>query len=201
MKQAFVIVLGFFLLSCMQQNKNVNAPVAQSEEMPVQESSTMEKQTIYQFKVKDISGNAFDLASLKGKKVMIVNTASECGLTPQYEQLQQVYDQYKENNFVIIGFPANNFGAQEPGSNEQIAVFCKKNYGVTFPMMEKISVKGEDMHPLYQFLTQKAKNGLEDNEVQWNFQKYLINTNGELEKVVSPRTLPNDPSIINWIKA
>lgn len=201
MRQAFVIVLGLFLLSCMQQKSTVNAPVDSSEKEQVQNSITMEKQTIYQFKVKDISGNEFDLASLKGKKVMIVNTASECGLTPQYEQLQEVYDQYKAKNFVIIGFPANNFGAQEPGSNEQIATFCKKNFGVTFPMMEKISVKGDDMHPLYQFLTQKVKNGLEDNEVQWNFQKYLINTKGELEKVVSPRTLPNDPSIIDWIKA
>ncbi|MCL9808420.1 glutathione peroxidase [Flavobacterium luminosum] len=201
MRQAFVIVLGLFLLSCMQQKSNVKVPVDSSENEQVQNSITMEKQTIYQFKVKDISGNEFDLASLKGKKVMIVNTASECGLTPQYEQLQEVYDQYKAKNFVIVGFPANNFGAQEPGSNEQIATFCKKNFGVTFPMMEKISVKGDDMHPLYQFLTQKAKNGLEDNEVQWNFQKYLINTKGELEKVVSPRTLPNDPSIIDWIKA
>lgn len=160
----------------------------------------MKKETIYQFNVQDLSGNAFDFAALKGKKIMIVNTASECGLTPQYEQLQAVYEKYKDQSFVIVGFPANNFGSQEPGSNAQIATFCQKNYGVTFPMMAKISVEGNDQHPVYQFLTQKAKNGLEDSEVQWNFQKYLINENGELAKVISPRVLPTDSEIINWIE-
>lgn len=160
----------------------------------------MKKETIYQFNVQDLSGNAFDFAALKGKKIMIVNTASECGLTPQYEQLQAVYEKYKDQNLVIVGFPANNFGSQEPGSNAQIATFCQKNYGVTFPMMAKISVEGSDQHPVYQFLTQKAKNGLEDSDVQWNFQKYLINESGELVKVVSPRTLPTDAEIINWIE-
>jgi glutathione peroxidase len=160
----------------------------------------MKKETIYQFNAQDLSGNAFDFAALKGKKIMIVNTASECGLTPQYEQLQAVYEKYKDQNFVIVGFPANNFGSQEPGSNAQIASFCQKNYGVTFPMMAKISVEGNDQHPVYQFLTQKAKNGLEDSEVQWNFQKYLIHENGELAKVISPRVLPTDSEIINWIE-
>lgn len=160
----------------------------------------MKKETIYQFNVQDLSGNAFDFAALKGKKIMIVNTASECGLTPQYEQLQAVYEKYKDQNFVIVGFPANNFGSQEPGNNAQIATFCQKNYGVTFPMMAKISVEGNDQHPVYQFLTQKAKNGLGDSEVQWNFQKYLINENGELAKVISPRVLPTDSEIINWIE-
>lgn len=155
--------------------------------------------SIHQFKVKDINGNTFDLASLKGKKVMIVNTASKCGLTPQYEQLEAVYKKYAASNFIIIGFPANDFMGQEPGSNKEIEVFCQKNYGVTFPMMEKICVKGKNMHPLYKFLTQKKQNGLEDNQVQWNFQKYLINEKGQLEKVISPRTLPNDPEIIKWI--
>jgi glutathione peroxidase len=164
-------------------------------------SATMTtKQSIHQFKVKDLDGNNFDFASLKGKKVMIVNTASKCGLTPQYEKLEALYEKYKSKNFIIIGFPANNFMGQEPGSNEEIATFCQKNYGVTFPMMSKISVKGKDMHPVYQFLTSKDKNGLEDNEVQWNFQKYLLNVNGELEKVISPRTQPDDSSIIEWIE-
>ncbi len=163
-------------------------------------ANSMTKETIYQFKVQDLAGDEFDFATLKGKKIIIVNTASECGLTPQYEQLQAVYNQYKDQNLVIVGFPANNFGSQEPGSNAQIASFCQKNYGVTFPMMAKISVKGSDMHPVYQFLTQKAKNGLEDSNVQWNFQKYLINSNGELEKVVAPSTLPTDAEIINWIE-
>lgn len=163
-------------------------------------TNTMEKGTIYNFKVKDLSGNDFDFSTLKGKKILIVNTASECGLTPQYEQLQAIYEKYQDKNFVIVGFPANNFGAQEPGTNAEIGAFCKKNYGVTFPMMEKISVKGSDMHEIYQFLTQKAKNGLEDSTVEWNFQKYLIDENGNLVDVISPRVLPNDSSITNWIE-
>lgn len=157
-------------------------------------------QTIYQFKVNDIEGNEYDLAQLKGKKVMIVNTASKCGLTPQYETLEKVYDEYKNQNFIIIGFPANDFMKQEPGTNEEIAEFCQKNYGVSFPMMEKISVKGDEMHPLYQFLTERKQNGLEDNKVKWNFQKYLIGEEGKLEKVIPPSTSPDDESIIEWIK-
>jgi glutathione peroxidase len=157
--------------------------------------------TIYDFKVTDIQGKEFDLATLKGQKVMIVNTASECGLTPQYEQLEQIYTKYKDKNFTIIGFPANNFMGQEPGSDEEIATFCKSNYGVTFPMMSKISVKGKDIHPLYSYLTQKSQNGLEDNEVEWNFQKYLIDTEGKLVKVISPRTKPDDASITEWIES
>ena len=159
-----------------------------------------ETQSIHQFKVNDINGNLFDFSSLKGKKIMVVNTASKCGLTPQYEQLEAVYDKYKNKNFVIIGFPANDFMSQEPGSNKEIAQFCLQNYGVSFPMMSKISVKGKDMHPVYQFLTQKSKNGLEDNKVEWNFQKYLLDEKGNLVRVVSPRVLPNDPSIIAWIE-
>ena len=164
-----------------------------------QKQNQMEN-TIYQFKVEDIEGNTFDLASLKGKKVMIVNTASKCGLTPQYEQLEAIYKAYQDKNFVIIGFPANNFASQEPGSDEEIAQFCERNYGVTFPMMSKISVKGEDMHELYEFLTQKSKNGFADSEVAWNFQKYLINEEGKLVDVIDPRTLPTDEKIVKWIK-
>ena len=159
-----------------------------------------EQQTIYQFKVKDIDGKTFDFATLKGKKIMIVNTASKCGLTPQYEQLEALYDKYKNKNFVIVGFPANDFMSQEPGSDKEIAQFCQLNYGVSFPMMSKITVKGKDMHPVYHFLTEKAKNGLEDNKVEWNFQKYLIDEKGHLVRVVSPRILPNDQSIIAWIE-
>ncbi|SFW15047.1 glutathione peroxidase [Sinomicrobium oceani] len=166
-----------------------------------QKEDYMDKETIYQFKVEDLYGNEFDFSTLKGKKILVVNTASECGLTPQYEGLQELYDAYKSNNFVIVGFPANNFGGQEPGSDEEIAAFCKQNYGVTFPMMSKISVKGKDMHPVYQFLTEKSKNGKEDSEVEWNFQKYLVDESGHLVKVIAPRTLPNDPSITDWIKS
>ncbi|WP_396209794.1 glutathione peroxidase [Flavobacterium sp.] len=192
MKKSFTLFMVLTSLwSCQNQAQQTSSnPI----EIP------MKKETIYQFNVQDLSGNAFDFAALKGKKIMIVNTASECGLTPQYEQLQTVYEKYKDQNFVIVGFPANNFGSQEPGSNAQIAAFCQKNYGVSFPMMAKISVEGNDQHPVYQFLTQKAKNGLEDSDVQWNFQKYLINESGELVKVVSPRTLPTDVEIINWIE-
>jgi glutathione peroxidase len=161
---------------------------------------TSEKQDIYQFKVKDINGTNFDFADLKGKKIMIVNTASKCGLTPQYEKLEALYEKYKSKNFVIVGFPANDFMSQEPGSNEEIESFCKMNYGVTFPMMSKISVKGKDMHPIYHFLTEKSLNGLEDNKVEWNFQKYLIDENGHLVKVISPRIQPDDESITSWIE-
>jgi glutathione peroxidase len=159
------------------------------------------KQNIYQFKVQDLYGETFDFASLKGKKVMIVNTASKCGLTPQYKDLEALFKQYSQQGFVIIGFPANNFASQEPGTNKEIAAFCKENYGVTFPMMDKVSVKGDDMCAMYQFLTQKSKNGLQDSEVKWNFQKYLINEKGELVKVISSKTLPTDPEVVNWIKA
>ncbi len=159
----------------------------------------MIKENIYQFKVLDLSGKEFDFADLKGKKILIVNTASKCGFTPQYKELELLYEQYKDKNFVIVGFPANNFGQQEPGTNKEIGEFCQRNYGVTFPMMSKISVKGKTMHELYQFLTQKSKNGLQDSEVEWNFQKYLINEKGELDKVISPKVLPTDSEIVKWI--
>lgn len=153
----------------------------------------------YSLKAKTIDGKSFDFSTLKGKKVMVVNTASKCGYTPQYEQLEALYEMYKDSNFVIIGFPANNFMSQEPGTNEEIATFCSKNYGVSFQMMSKISVKGKDMDPVYQYLTKKEKNGKQDSDVKWNFQKYLIDENGVLVRVVEPGTLPNDQSIIDWI--
>jgi glutathione peroxidase len=163
--------------------------------------SNVNAQTIYDFKVTDIEGKVFDMASLKGKKVMIVNTASKCGLTPQFEELQKLYMQFKERNFVIIGFPTNDFFEQDPGTNDEIKSFCVKNYGVTFPMMSKIIVKGEAIEPLYSFLTLKSKNGLEDNHVKWNFQKYLINEQGHLVRVVGPRVKPMDESIVEWIRS
>lgn len=171
----------------------------QSQTLKSNAKSTMEKQTIYQFKVNDLSGKTFDFASLKGTKILVVNTASKCGYTPQYEQLEAIYKKYKSENFVIIGFPANNFGSQEPGTNAEIATFCKANYGVSFPMMSKISVKGSDMNEVYQFLTKKSKNGLKDSNVEWNFQKYLLNEKGELEQVYLSGVEPTDVKIINWI--
>jgi glutathione peroxidase len=161
--------------------------------------SGMAQQSIYDFTVKDIDGNTYSLAQLKGKKILIVNTASKCGFTPQYAELEELYKEYGGEKFVIIGFPANNFLSQEPGTNNEIKDFCTRNYGVTFPMMEKISVKGKDMHPLYQWLTEKSKNGVQNSEVKWNFQKYLINESGELVKVVESRTKPMDPEILNWV--
>ncbi|MBP7809670.1 MAG: glutathione peroxidase [Bacteroidia bacterium] len=158
------------------------------------------KPSIHGFKVKTIEGQEFDMASLKGKKVLIVNTASECGLTPQYKQLEEVFEKYKDKNFTILGFPANNFGSQEPGSNTEIKAFCTKNYGVTFQMMEKVSVKGDDMCELYKWLTQKEKNGVASSSVKWNFQKYMIDEEGHLVDSVSPTKKPNCDKIINWIE-
>ena len=162
-------------------------------------SQTSVDNSIHQFKVADIYGNIFDFSQLKGKKVMIVNTASKCGLTYQYEALQKLYSQYKDLNFVIIGFPSNDFLWQEPGSNDEIIDFCEQNYGVTFPMMSKITVKGTKKHPIYQFLTQKSKNNYKDSRVTWNFQKYLINKEGRIEKIISPRTRPDSEEIVSWI--
>lgn len=178
----------------------------QNQAQPKQSNSNMSaenvvKETIYQFKVEDLSGKTFDFASLKGKKIIVVNTASRCGNTPQYKDLEAVYNEYKDQGVVVIGFPANNFMSQEPGTNEEIATFCQKIYGVTFPMMSKVSVKGDDMCAMYQFLTQKAKNGLQDSKVDWNFQKYLINEKGELDKVISPGTLVTEAEVMNWIKS
>ena len=162
-------------------------------------SQTFVDKSIHQFKVADIYGNIFDFSQLKGKKVMIVNTASKCGLTYQYEALQKLYSQYKDLNFVIIGFPSNDFLWQEPGSNDEIIDFCEQNYGVTFPMMSKITVKGSKKHPIYQFLTEKSKNNYKDSRVTWNFQKYLINKEGRIEKIISPRTRPDSEEIVSWI--
>ena len=157
-------------------------------------------QSIYDFKVQDIDGKEFNMADLKGKKVLIVNTASKCGFTPQYEDLEKLYNTYKDQGFVIIAFPANNFLSQEPGTDSEIKSFCQKNYGVSFPIMSKISVKGKDMHPIYQWLTEKEKNGVMDSEVKWNFQKYAIDEDGNLVKVFYSRTKPFDDEIVNWIK-
>ena len=157
-------------------------------------------QSFYDFKVKTLEGNDFDLSSLKGKKVMVVNVASRCGFTPQYKDLEEMYRKY-EGELVIIGFPANNFMNQEPGTATEIQKFCTEKYGVTFPMMEKISVKGKDMHPLYQWLTSKAKNGVLDSEVKWNFQKYLIDENGKLQEVIYSKEKPNSEKVMAWLSA
>lgn len=157
--------------------------------------------SIHQFKVKDINGKMFDMSSLKGKKVLVVNTASKCGLTPQYEQLQELYDKYKDSGFTIVGFPANDFMNQEPGTIEEIKAFCTENYGVTFPMMDKVSTKGESQSPIYEWLTQKSKNGVKDSEVSWNFQKYMIDEEGRLVDFVSPKESPMSDKIVTWVES
>lgn len=157
------------------------------------------QKSLHDFVVEDIHGNAYALSELKGKKVMVVKTASKCGLTPQYEKLEALYKAYGNEKFVIIGFPANNFMGQEPGTNEEILEFCTLTYDVSFPMMSKISVKGKDQHPLYSWLTSKELNGVEDSKVSWNFQKYLIDEDGKLVRSFSPRTDPMDEEIIAWL--
>jgi glutathione peroxidase len=154
----------------------------------------------YDFKVKTLDDGYFDFSSLKGKKVMIVNTASHCGFTPQYKDLEAVYEKYRDN-LVIIGFPANNFMNQEPGTAADIRKFCTENYGVSFPMMAKISVKGKDMAPIYKWLTSKDQNGVRDSSVKWNFQKYLIDENGKLVDVVYSGEKPGSDKVIVWLSS
>ncbi len=156
--------------------------------------------TFYDFSAKTIDGEMMDLSSLKGKKVLVVNTASKCGLTPQYEELEELYKTYGGENFTIIGFPANNFMRQEPGTDEEIKEFCELNYGVTFQMMSKISVKGDDIDPVYKWLTSEEENGVMDSKISWNFQKYMIDENGKLVDYVSPKKSPLSDKIVNWIK-
>jgi glutathione peroxidase len=153
--------------------------------------------SIHQFKVKTLEGGDFDFASLKGKKVMVVNTASECGYTPQYKDLEALYQKYKDKNFIIIGFPCNDFGGQEPGSATDIRQFCTKNYGVTFPLMEKISIQTS---PVYQWLTHKDKNGVLDATVRWNFNKFLVDEDGHLVKYLVEKVKPMDEEIVGWIE-
>ncbi|MGL4520566.1 MAG: glutathione peroxidase [Phocaeicola sp.] len=155
--------------------------------------------SIYDYTVTDIDGKPFSMESLRGKKLMIVNVASKCGLTSQYETLEEVYKAYKDQNFEIIAFPSNDFMGQEPGSNEDIKEFCSLNYGVSFRMMAKISVKGDEKAPIYRWLTTKELNGVDDYTVKWNFQKFLINSNGTLYDVLSPITSADSSEVIEWI--
>lgn len=150
-------------------------------------------------KANTIDGKEFSFSSLKGKKVLIVNTASECGYTPQYAELEQLYLKYKNSGFEIIGFPSNDFGGQEPGSNQEIKAFCKKNYGVTFTMMEKVTVKGNSAHPIYKWLTSKEQNGVNGDPVKWNFHKFLIDENGKLVKALPSSVKPMSSEITSWI--
>lgn len=154
--------------------------------------------SLYSFKAKTVDGKDFDFSSLKGKKVLIVNTASECGNTPQYADLEKLYEKYKDH-LVIIGFPANNFGAQEPGTNEQISEFCKTNYGITFPVMQKVSVKGDDISSLFQWLTTENNPDF-TGDIKWNFEKFLLDENGKLIHRFRSKVTPFSPEIISAIE-
>ncbi|TWP22988.1 glutathione peroxidase [Apibacter muscae] len=192
-------ILGLLQLTLI----NCNAKKEVKQESNSSENNLSKKDsisTIYSFEVTDIDGKPFKMDSLKGKKIMIVNTASKCGNTPQYADLEKLYNTYKDKNFVILGFPANNFLGQEPGSNEEIKKFCTANFNVSFPMMSKISVKGDDIAPIYKWLTKKSENGVMDSEVEWNFQKYLIDENGRLVDVVPPKESILSDKVKNWIE-
>lgn len=156
-------------------------------------------QSIHSFKVKSIDGKQIDFASFKGKKILVVNTASKCGYTPQYEALEKVYEQHKDK-LVIIGFPCNQFGGQEPGTNEEIVSFCKKNYGVTFPLADKVDVSGAQIAPVYQWLTKKSKNGVLDATITWNFNKFLLDENGKMIAYFPSNITPDSPEILSRLK-
>jgi glutathione peroxidase len=155
---------------------------------------------IYGFKTTTIDGKVFNFSKLKGKKVLIVNTASKCGFTIQYKDLEALYEKYKNQNFTIIGFPSNDFKEQEPGTNKEIKEFCTANYGITFPLMAKISVTGDQMDPVYKWLTQKSENGKFDAPVKWNFQKFMVNEKGELDGVALSAEKPFSERIVTWIE-
>ena len=184
---AGLLLVGLVLFAYKNKNKK-------------QKPRVLQQKSIYDFVVKDIRGNDFDFSSLKGKKIMIVNVASKCGYTKQYKGLQALYEKYKDKNFEIIGFPSNDFLGQEPGTNQEIAAFCKERYGVAFPMMSKIKVKGKKAHPLYHYLTKKDLNGVIDGKVRWNFHKFLIDENGKVIKELRSGIKPLDDEIISWIE-
>jgi len=157
--------------------------------------------TLFDFKANLIDGKEISLSEYAGKKILVVNTASKCGFTPQYASLERLYREYGPDKFVILGFPANNFLWQEPKSNEEIAQFCSVKYNVSFPMFEKISVKGSSIHPLYEWLTKKEQNAVADAKVKWNFQKFMISEEGKWVDVVSSKEDPFCDKIISWLKS
>ncbi len=196
MKQILFFSCFLFFVACTPKTTSTVKEGVSPSDTP----ASPDKKSIHGFDVEDISGNTFSFKDLKGKKIIIVNTASKCGLTPQYKDLQTLYSNYKDKGLAIVGFPANNFMGQEPGSNDKIKTFCSEKYQVTFPMMAKISVKGKDKHPIYQFLTSMSENGVADSKVSWNFQKYLLDEEGYLIKHISPKVNPLNEEIIQWIE-
>lgn len=185
-----IIALTTVLISCAAHSSNT------SKHPIIASTPTVSNQSIYGFKVEGLEGGTIDFAAYKGKKILIVNTASACGFTPQYKELQALYEKYKEK-LVIVGFPANNFGGQESGSNTEIKSFCEKNYGVSFPMAAKISVKGDDMAPIYKWLTSKVANGVLDAEIRWNFNKFLIDENGKMLAYFPSKVTPLSEEILS----
>lgn len=189
-------ILAIATASCNTSTAPSASQRAEVAEARIQEHKQMD--SFYSFEMTTLDGEPFNFEQLKGKRVLIVNTASECGYTPQYAQLQELYEEYGGEEFTIIGFPANNFGSQEPGSDEQIATFCQKNYGVSFPMMSKSSVVGEDMNPVYRWLTSASANGVSDGEVKWNFHKFTIDENGVWTAEYPSSVSPLDDAIIDF---
>jgi glutathione peroxidase len=167
--------------------------------VPFSSRNTIKPESIYKFKVTALDGGSIDFSTFKGKKILVVNTASKCGFTPQYAQLEDLYKKYNDK-LVIVGFPANNFGGQEPGSNEDIKTFCTKNYGVTFPMAAKVSVKGDDIAPIYKWLTEKSENGVMDADIKWNFTKFLLDENGVLIAKFDSKVTPLSDEIVGYLK-
>jgi glutathione peroxidase len=164
-------------------------------------TSAFAASSVYDYTLNSLSGAPTPLANFKGKVMLLVNVASQCGYTPQYEGLQALYAKYKDQGLVVTGFPANNFGGQEPGTNEEIGAFCKSKYGVTFPMFGKISVAGSDKAPLYQFLTDKRSNPATGGEIQWNFTKFLVDRNGKVIQRFEPGVEPQSSELVSAIEA
>lgn len=191
MKKIFLLLLSFmaFLQSCTNQKSEISKA----------KTTELMGKTIYDFRVESLDGKEINFADFKGKKILIVNTASECGFTPQYADLEKVYEQYKDK-LVVVGFPANNFGGQEPGTNTEIGAFCQKNYGVTFPMAAKVSVKGDDTAPIFKYLTEKELNGVKNTTILWNFTKFLVDENGKLIDSFVSTTKPTDEAITKYLK-
>ena len=188
-----LIAISTIILSCAALSNNASQPNVSEKDM---NTTTDTNRTIHQFKVASLDGGMIDFASFKGKKILVVNTASECGYTPQYKDLEELYEKYKDK-FVIVGFPTNDFGGQEPGSNEEIKSFCQKNYGVTFPMAAKISVKGEETAAVYKWLTNKEQNGVLDATIKWNFNKFLLDENGHMIAYFGSKVKPMSEEILS----
>lgn len=175
-------------------------PEATTSTSPTAPQASVTMPTFHTLSATTIDGRPFSFDQLKGHKVLIVNTASECGYTPQYAELQELYATHKDKGLVVLGFPSNDFGGQEPGAEADIATFCSKNYGVTFPMMSKVRTTGADQHPVYRWLTRSDANGVLDAEVKWNFHKFLIDEQGVLHKELPSSVSPLDPAVLAWVE-